>query len=169
MSEEWRGIQGWPEYEVSEFGRVRRVSGACGATVGRLLKPNKMKKSGYLLVCLSRHPLRKFFLVHRLVAVSFIGEIPADKEVCHDDGNKENCHKSNLRIDTRKGNMADQIRHGKTPRGERSGSNKYDTALIVGIRCALEVGFTVSALASGLGIPRPTLYGIRSKQTWGWL
>lgn len=160
-------IPGWPEYEVSNFGEVRRVSPACGASVGRVLRPAVMK-NGYSKVSLCRNSVRHEYLVHRLVAIAFIGD-PGHMDVCHFDGNKSNNQLSNLRIDTRKGNMADQIRMGKTPRGERGGGSKYKEAQVRDWRQRLDSGEAVSSLHAETGVPMPTLYGIRSRAIWGWM
>lgn len=160
-------IDGYPQYQINESGVVVRVARSCGAVVGKKLRWTIMS-NGYAKVSLCASSIRKEFLVHRLVAMTFIGN-PEKNDVCHCDGNKLNNHVSNLRIDTRKGNMADQIRFGKTPRGEKCGSNKYKTEFVIRLRERLDSGESVSSIHNETGIPRPTLYGIKSRQTWGWL
>jgi hypothetical protein len=160
-------IPGWPEYTISKNGEVRRVTGACGAVVGKKLKWSILK-NGYAKVALCRDSCRKEYLVHRLVALTYIGN-PENLDVCHFDGDKLNNNLENLRIDTRKGNMADQIRMNKTPRGEKCGSNKYSTEFIKSIKNKLTNGVSVTFLHNETGIPRPTLYGIKSGATWAWL
>ena len=160
-------IPNWPEYTISKNGEVRRVTGACGAVVGKTLKWTILK-NGYAKVALCRDSCRKEYLVHRLVALTYIGNAKG-LDVCHFDGNKLNNNIENLRIDTRKGNMADQIRMGKTPRGEKCGSNKYSTEFVKSIKNKLTNGVSVTFLHNETGIPRPTLYGIKSGATWAWL
>lgn len=160
-------IPGWPEYTVSDVGEVRRVKATYGATPGKTLKWCVMK-NGYAKVSLCRGSKRQEFLVHRLVAMAFIGD-PHGKDVCHFDGNKLNNSVGNLRIDSRTGNMADQIRMGKTPRGERSGTNKYTAAQVAAIRERMACGVSVSQIHIETGIPRPTLYGFRKGATWAWM
>ena len=160
-------IPNWPEYTISKNGEVRRVTGACGAVVGKTLKWTILK-NGYAKVALCRDSCRKEYLVHRLVALTYIGDAEG-LDVCHFDGDKLNNNLENLRIDTRKGNMADQIRMGKTPRGEKCGSNKYTAEFVKSIKNKLANGVSVSFLHNETGIPRPTLYGIKSGATWAWL
>ena len=160
-------IPNWPEYTISKNGEVRRVTGACGAVVGKTLKWTILK-NGYAKVALCRDSCRKEYLVHRLVALTYIGDAKG-LDVCHFDGDKLNNNLENLRIDTRKGNMADQIRMGKTPRGEKCGSNKYSTEFVKSIKNKLTNGVSVTFLHNETGIPRPTLYGIKSGATWAWL
>jgi hypothetical protein len=160
-------IANWPEYTISTSGEVRRVVGACGAVVGKTLKWTILK-NGYAKVALCRDSCRKEYLVHRLVALTYIGNAKG-LDVCHFDGNKLNNNIENLRIDTRKGNMADQIRMGKTPKGEKCGSNKYSSEFVKSIKNKLTNGVSVTFLHNETGIPRPTLYGIKSGATWAWL
>jgi hypothetical protein len=160
-------IPGWPEYTISKDGDVRRVEGACGAVVGKKLKWSILK-NGYAKVSLCRDSCRKEYLVHRLVAITYIGDA-VGFDVCHFDGNKLNNTLENLRIDTRKGNMADQIRMDKTPRGEKCGSNKYTANFVKNLKIKMSQGVSVSSLHNETGIPKPTLYGIKSGATWGWL
>lgn len=164
----WKTIPDWPEYEVSEYGHVRRVLAASGATVGKTLKQQWLP-NGYAKVSLCRDSKRREYLVHRLVAAAFIGDIPAGMDVCHNDGDKANNHFSNLRIDTRKGNMADQIVAGKTPRGERSGTNKYSRHLVRFVRDGIKNGLSVRGMSQLLEMPESTIYSMQSGQTWGWL
>jgi hypothetical protein len=160
-------IPDWPEYTISKKGEVCRVTGACGAVVGKTLKWTILK-NGYAKVALCRDSCRKEYLVHRLVALTYIGNAEG-LDVCHFDGDKLNNNLENLRIDTRKGNMADQIRMGKTPRGEKCGSNKYSIEFVKSIKNKLTNGVSVTFLHNETGIPKPTLYGIKSGATWAWL
>lgn len=163
----FKEIPGWPEYEISEAGEIKRTTAGMGATPGKSLKWQFLK-NGYAKVSLCRDSKRKEYLVHRLVAITYLGTADG-MDVCHFDGNKANNHLDNLRIDDRKGNMADQIRMGKTPRGEKSGSNKYTVERVKALRDRLAKGESVPALSAETGIPKSTLYGMRCGQTWGWL
>ena len=163
----FREIPGWPEYQVSTRGIVRRVKPACGTSQFRVLKWNLLK-AGYAKVSLCRNAKRREYLVHRLVAMTFIAD-PGDLDVCHCDGDKQNNAVENLRIDTRKGNMADQIAFGLTPRGERSGSNKYSREFVLSLRDRLDRGESVRSVSNDSGVPKSTLYSMRLRNTWGWL
>lgn len=160
-------IPGWPEYQISKYGDVSRIAPACGAVVGKNLKW-QILKTGYAKVSLCRGSVRREYLVHRLVAMTYIGD-PSGMDVCHFDGNKTNNALSNLRIDNRKGNMRDQIRMEKTPRGEKSGSNKYSESLIKIVKEKLLAGENVSSLHLATGIPKTSLYSIKRGDNWGWL
>lgn len=70
MEEEWKVINGYPNYMVSSKGRVKSLN-YHNTGKERLLTLNK-NKSGYLYVCLSKNGVHKYFRVHRLVAEAFI-------------------------------------------------------------------------------------------------
>jgi hypothetical protein len=108
---EWRVIPSFPEYEVSEFGDVRRwLPDQNKSGVGRIMNPHLHK--GYRRYLLSQDGKRRFVKRHRLVAHVFIGPKPFEgAEVCHGDGRKENDHYSNLRWDTHQSNIDDRVRH----------------------------------------------------------
>lgn len=77
------------KYEVYEDGRVYSVKHA------RYLKPYIQK--GYSKVSLFIDGKCERWLVHRLVAVLFIGEAPKGRpDINHIDGNKQNNHYTNL-------------------------------------------------------------------------
>lgn len=119
MSEEWRPVVGYEGYyEVSNLGRVRSLSrmihSASGQSPylmrGRIKKPSLAQ--GYPLVNLSVGGESRTHLVHRLVAIAFIGEGEPGTEVCHIDGDRANPVVHNLYWGTRAENLADSIAHG---------------------------------------------------------
>lgn len=109
--EVWRDI---PEYEgyyqVSSKGRVRSVDRKipCGKGVrkqiGKLLIPKKHKKSGRLQVGLSKFSKTRWFNIHKLVALTFIGPCPKGMEICHGPGGHLDNSVENLRYGTREEN-----------------------------------------------------------------
>ena len=100
--EQWIEAVGWPEYEVSSFGNVRRIVKTKSKIYTRPVVPWE-KKNGYMTVVLSCYPFRKYFLVHRLVFESFNGP-KEGLDICHNDGTRTNNKLDNLRADTRSGN-----------------------------------------------------------------
>lgn len=164
---EWRVVPGWPEYMVSSTGQVKRIQAGIGTFADKVLKPQTLK-NGYLKVSLCRDAKRREYLIHRLVALAFIGD-PTGKDVCHVDGSRQNNCVENLRIDTRKGNMADAIRHGTTPRGERCGSNRHSQETVAELKRLLDSGASLTKLSRQFDIPMTTVQGIKERRIWGWL
>lgn len=165
--EQWKQVVDWPEYEVSNLGRIKRICHATGAIVGAVINPWK-SKNGYLMVGLSRKSSVKTKLVHRLVAEAWIGSIDG-MDVCHNNGMRHDNRLENLRIDTRKGNMRDIYKHDTHIRGERCGTNKHSEALMRQIKEEIKAGGVVRQIAMKYGIPASTLYGVAQGRTWNWL
>lgn len=122
MSEQiWKDAVGFPNYEISNTGYVRRKQ------TGKILKARALKYGHlYVNVRNSSGVIRSTY-VHRIVAITFIGPPPTPKhQVAHWDGNATNNAVSNLRWVTPKENSEDMIRLGRSrrPRGENAGKAK---------------------------------------------
>jgi hypothetical protein len=101
-SEEWRQILGYEGlYEISNLGRVKSSL----HNFEKILKPS-LNRTGHLVVNLSKKGTGKTFLVHRLVAMSFIDNEQNYKDIDHIDQNPSNNHVSNLRWASRSLNCA---------------------------------------------------------------
>jgi hypothetical protein len=101
MEEVWGKIKGFENYEVSNFGRVKRnkstilyKNGVIANHKEKILTQEVVKK--YKRVTLSENNIQKRFLVHRLVALYFIKNINNKPCVNHKDGDKLNNNLSNL-------------------------------------------------------------------------
>ena len=96
MEEVWKTIDGFPDYEVSNYGRVK--SNKYGKS--RILKFGH-NRAGYVACMLDD---RKFYRVHRLVAKAFIPPIDGKNEVDHINRIKDDNRVVNLRWVTRSQN-----------------------------------------------------------------
>ncbi|WP_304612688.1 NUMOD4 domain-containing protein [Paramuribaculum intestinale] len=100
--EEWRDIPGYDGlYQVSSLGRVKHLAVKATPGSGRYAKTETIRKqnfmkNGYLVVDLYKDNIRKTWLVHRLVALTFIPNPDDLPYVNHIDSNRANCALSNL-------------------------------------------------------------------------
>lgn len=122
IAEEWRIVPDFENYEVSNYGQVRRIR----RTYKRPLAPGRNKTTGRLFVFLCMQSKTKNYPIHILVCVAFHGPKPTPKhQVAHWDGNKDNNRSNNLRWATAKENTADSIRHGTFAIGGKPGSKNH--------------------------------------------
>ena len=110
MIEEWKIINEYENYEVSNFGNVRNKK------TKKILKQS-IDSCGYLHICLSKNGKNKTFRVHRLVAPAFIDNLENKNEIDHKDRNKQNNNFNNLRWCSRSENQ--QNKNGYSNTGEK--------------------------------------------------
>ena len=110
IKEQWRVIAQFPNYEISNYGQVRRVW-----KYHTHLKKTRLNKYGYEIVNLSKDGINKHCPIHRLVDMAFINNPNNLPEINHIDGNKENNRVDNLEWVSRSENMkhAYSIGHGR--------------------------------------------------------
>jgi hypothetical protein len=75
MPEQWKPIEGYPGYEVSDQGNVKLKRGT--------ITPGSLERNGYLRVTLCADGKLRHFGVHRLVAQAFIPNPENKPEVNH--------------------------------------------------------------------------------------
>ena len=85
--EQWKKIEGFENYSVSNNGQVRNDK------TGRILKTYK-KPSGYIQVQIGRKTVPKY--IHRLVAHAFLPNESNKPQVNHKNGNKGDNRANNL-------------------------------------------------------------------------
>ncbi|UOF77751.1 homing endonuclease [Caudoviricetes sp.] len=99
MEEKWVPVVGYEEnYLISNFGRIKNAKSDHVLT-------SAVDLVGYRHVSLCKKGISKTCKIHRLVAISFIGE-PNGLHVNHKDGNKQNNHLSNLEYVTKRENTS---------------------------------------------------------------
>ena len=121
--EEFKRIEGYDNYFVSNFGNVKN------SKTNRILKPGNHKQ-GYKLVDLYKNGIRKTFKLHRLVGIAFL-ENPDNKPMIdHIDNTPANNNVKNLRWATNQENLANQGKRENNKSGFKGvcfykPSNKY--------------------------------------------
>ncbi len=106
--EEWKEIEGWPDYLVSNYGRI------FSRCTDRILKGSNVK--GYLTIVLCKNHVGNRVLIHRLVAFAFVDGFFEGAVVNHIDGVKTNNMASNLEWMTQSDNVQHAYMTGLTPR-----------------------------------------------------
>ena len=144
MSEAWKDIHFWENgikydycglYQISSFGRVKSLKYG----KEKILKAGNI--CGYECVNLWKDSKGKNFLIHRLVAHTFLSESYFENaQVNHKDENKTNNHVSNLEWCTREYNMnfgtrserASESMKGKN-KGKYNGENNPRARKVVSV------------------------------------
>lgn len=174
--ERWRAAPGFELYDVSTFGRVRRSVGGRGARSGRVLSlvPNA---DGYLRAMVSvgslakgqRKRKRTSVLVHRLVAVAFIGD-PDDLQVNHLDFDKQNNHVSNLEYVTHQQNIDHAVAAGRfsstRARGVAHWMAVLNVAAVRRIRRLARSGVRHTDLAAQYDVTKKSIGNVVHRHTW---
>lgn len=123
--EEWRTIVDYPDYAVSNLGRVKRIQPDWqGKYLGTVLKGSWSR--GYHRVILRCNGSSKTIGVHRIVCEAWHGKMPADKDhAAHRNGVKADNTPENLYWATAQENIDDRTRHGTTATGNKSGARLH--------------------------------------------
>jgi hypothetical protein len=159
--EEWRDIDGFEMYQVSNLGRVKSFQ----RSSERVLKCFK-NSDGYDCVDLGGTTR-----VHRLVAAAFIGVCPEGLQVNHKDGVKSNNCVDNLEYVT----PMENIHHGHANglynplKGEEHANSKLSEFDVLEIRERLATGERQQSIADDFGVDRSTVGYIKTGKLWSWL
>lgn len=167
--EEWRNVIGYEGlYEVSNKGRVRsrQLWGRSGDSGGptRHLSPGNVR--GYMQLNLAKDGVHKSALVHRLVAIAFVGLPPTpDHQVNHKDFDKSNNVPENLEWVTQTENNIYSKDVIPRNRGERNHS-KLKEHEVMAIRELHALGATYGQLASHYKVSTQTIFSIVKRRKW---
>lgn len=184
--EEWRPAAGFPDYEVSSLGRVRRktAGGGSGQWPPGFVLSSFPGCYGYSRLDLWLNGKKKTVRVHRLVADAFLATPPGPVgvrrgqwQVNHLDGDKLNSEAGNLEWTTPAGNSRHAFDQGLTilppvqarARGERVGTSKLTREQVLAIRARAARGERRAMLAKDYGCTTVTIGQVVRRETWAWL
>lgn len=164
---EWREVIGFPSYEVSEFGDVRRVSRANGKPCMEYL-PGTVSYGYRCFLLAERERVYKKCRSHRLVCRAWHGEEPDGRPyVAHGDGDRLNNHFSNLRWVSAKENEVDKRGHGRAPIGERHPGALLNDDDVRAIRGQYQgVRGDLPRLGKLFGVSPSTIFMVVKRRTW---
>lgn len=99
-TEIWKSVPGWPDYEASNLGKLKRKSS------GRILKGHRFRL---------KHESKKVQLrIATIILLTFVGPAPKGKPLaCHLDDNHNHNKLTNLAWGSYRDNALDAIRNGK--------------------------------------------------------
>jgi DNA-binding NarL/FixJ family response regulator len=153
----WKSIVGFPAYEVSINGQIRRVLGGRGSRPNAILK-NSKDANGYAVVNLylpDNGGARKVY-VHQIVARAFLHKPEGAHQIAHWDGDGMNAAASNLRWVTQSENEADKVRHGRNNYAPK-GSRRFSPKEVQSIRALLAKGMSARAIGKLFGAAHNTV------------
>lgn len=173
-SVEWRSIKGYQsQYEVSNNGLVKSLRRIVNCSTVKF-KRERIVKERILKQCIDRYGYStvglndgngniKWFKVHRLVAMSFIGE--SNLTVNHKDLNKQNNNVDNLEYMSIKDNNNHFLSRCKRnlPTGEKHHNFKLSGTDKCNIQVFRDLGFDLNEVARCYGIHKHTIYKVTKK------
>jgi len=164
---EWRPIPGYEGfYEASSEGHIKRVGVSRGSVAGRILAGSN-HAMGYKAISLNRQGIAKTFLVHRLVAAAFFGEIGEKLEVNHKNGDKQDNAITNLEIVTRPYNIQHGVDMGLIPiRGKNNPSAILDDPQVLEIVELHKQGWGYKRIAKEYQVTWEAVRNIIKGRTW---
>lgn len=153
-AESWKQVAGY-EYEVSSYGRIRRVS-------GQVLKPDASRD--YIKFQLYKDGIGTLHALHILVCTAFNGPRPFPEAKClHRDDNRTNNTPKNLYWGTHQENMQDAIANGKINPGVNS---KLNWDKVRELRGRAARGESGQKLSQEVGLTPAAMNKILSNRSW---
>lgn len=171
---ETKPIPGLPGYFVTRKGDVYSASLTRTSSPGVMLPLKTWKmRNGYLKFVPRLNGKQVNFLVHRAVALAWLGDPGKGFEVCHNDGVRVHNDASNLRWDTRKANAGDRLAHGTDARGHKAYQVKLTIEQVKIIIETYEgrtsVAWGLTRLAKEFGVHPSTVNDVARRRTWMWV
>lgn len=163
--EEWVGVEGFPEYQISSHGRLMSYK---LKERGDIVK-GWVEKDGYRRHILKSNGVTKFITAHRLVALHHLNNPDeGESQVNHIDGDRLNNNVENLEWCTPQYNVSHSISHGV--RNSMGEGNPNATLTEVDVRRIRETfeskERTPLELSKEYGVTRSSIYNIINNKTW---
>lgn len=174
----FKTIPSFPDYEVSNFGRVKTTSRKIRYThhktgmehfrlsEHRFLKVQSNDYTGYKFHQLYRNKKMYNKAKHILVADAFLIRPDGADCVNHKDGNKHNNALDNLEWCTNAYNHKHATETGLKARGSEIGRSKLNEVSVRAIKKMLEDNIPLSQISRWFNVSRSSIYLIHVGKTW---
>lgn len=167
-TEQWEVVPGYEGiYEVSDFGRVRKLIDRSGHPAG--IQGLTRRSNGYLYIRLFDGTTTKGWLVHRIVLTAFVGPRPSTIHGAHINAIRDDNRLTNLHWCTPKENEADKAPLGLDPLGERNAMAKINPEIVRSIRrdyVPYSRTRCCEALSRRYGLCQQSVWNIVKRKTW---
>lgn len=166
MTEQWKPAAGFPNYEVSSLGRVKRITTRTSTFACRILRPS-LHYRGYFHHGLCVAGKMVTVRLNRLVCATFHGAAPSCKhEAAHRDGDRKNNTADNLRWTTKLENEDNKTQHKTRRVGVAVKGAKLNDDAVVDIRCLHEHGHTVVDIAKKFKVSEGLIRHVLKGRSW---
>ena len=159
IKEIWKIIDGYSNYEVSNFGRIRRKNGK--------IRKTQIHYKGYELITLRNdNGERKTLKVHRLVAKAFVHNPKNLPQVNHKDCNKLNNKADNLEWCNNSYNQKHAFSNNlQNNKGEKNPRHKLSEVDVINL---LQKGKydTYENIAKDYGVSKSAIASIFKNKNW---
>ena len=161
MIEVWRQIKNYPNYSVSNRGKIKNNKTCL------ILKPMKAR-GNYLQVGLYKNKIMKRIAIHKLVLEAFICKRPPNKQTNHKDGDKANNSVTNLEWVTAQENITHAHKNGlSNSKGSKNGNAKLKEFDVKFVKQLLkECNFEQRDIAAMVGVNKSAISKIATERTW---
>lgn len=147
-------------YKITEDGLIYKD----GRRINSVVDTSRYHRVGLI----DNKGVRKKFLVHRLVAITYIPNPENKPEVNHKDGNKLNNHVENLEWVSRRENMSHAFKTGLNSNlGSLNGKAILNEEQVILIYQALLEGQLEKDLAIRFGVTKEIVKKVKYKASWG--
>jgi hypothetical protein len=165
---EYRNVPGFVGYRVGSDGSVWscKITGAHGREGEWFVLATYVDRDGYSCARLSAGRRMRFFHVHSLVLLAFVGPCPDGMEARHLNGTPDDNRLENLCWGTPSENAADKLRHGTATIGSRNPRAKLTEEVVLEIRRRLGLGEKQEVIAHEYGVRQTTVSDIKLRKKW---
>ena len=159
----WQKIKRYPNYRVLPNSRICSIA-------TNTIKTTRKNNRGYHIVDLYHNGEHRTYLVHRLVAETFVPNPDNKPCVNHIDGDKDNNASWNLEWVTHQENSKKAYDNGQLKtdiiNGENHVSAKLDIIQVTLIRLLLEDRWTIWETAKHFSVSKTCIWKVKNNLSW---